>query len=162
MDNQKVTEIVLQKTQELMGQLNVDNQIEVNFDEESGYHKIQIESETPGLLIGYRGENLSALQIILRLFVSRALTQESESEEENNWIKLTVNVGDYRERREETLTQLAHNAAQRVAYSGESYVFEHLSPAERRIVHMALKEHLEVETVSEGEGKRRRLVVVKK
>lgn len=128
----------------------------VEFDDSSGYYHIQIQTEQPGLLIGYRGETLSSLQFILGMMANK-LTQE-----EDERIKLIVNVNDYRERREATLAQLAKNAAQKVKFSGEPYYFDRLTPAERRVVHMALKDDPEINTYSEGEGRNRCLVIATK
>jgi spoIIIJ-associated protein len=80
----------------------------------------------------------------------------------DQWYKIIVNVGDYRQRREATLSQLAKNAAQRVAFSGEPYVFDSLSPSERRVVHLALQDNPQVTTYSQGDGRNRQLVVALK
>ena len=153
------TQLVLDKTQELLDQLGCEAQPSVEFESETGYYQIQLDTESPGLLIGYRGETLTALQLYLGLLVNQ---NQAKSSEEADWKKVVVNVGDYRQRREETLTQLAKNAAQRVVFSGEPYVFDRLSPNERRIVHLALKDNDKVSTYSEGEGKYRKLIVVLK
>ena len=160
------TDLVLTKTKELLEQLAYPAQAAVDYDQDSGYYQVQIDTDTPGLLIGYRGETLSAFQLMLGLIINQSTRQAGEEQDDRqsdkDWKKVVVNVGDYRQRREETLQQLAHNAAQRVSFSNEPYIFDRLTPAERRIVHMALKEHPEVETHSEGEGRARRLIVTPK
>ncbi len=158
------TQSVLNQTQALLDQLSFSAEVTVDFDQESGYYHVQIESETPGLLIGYRGETLAAFQLLLGLIINQSTRQNSSDDDQPaaDWKKVVVNVGDYRQRREDTLKQLAQNAAQRVAFSNEPYIFERLTPAERRIVHLALQDHPEVETYSEGQGRSRKLIVAPK
>jgi spoIIIJ-associated protein len=154
----KNTNLIHSHTQQLLDHLQIAAKVEVNFDDQSGYYHIQMETDNPGLIIGYRGETLAALQLMLSLLVNRG----QEGDESREWNKLLLNVNDYRQRREETLQQLAQNAAQKVKYTGEPYYFENLSPSERRAVHIALQEDDQIETFSEGEGHHRRLAVVKK
>lgn len=149
------TDHIHSHTQQMLGHLNVQAEIDINFDDQTGYYHVQLETDNPALLIGYRGETLAALQLMLGLLVNNDSTDEE-------WKKLLINVNDYRQRREETLTQLAQNAAQKVKYTGEPYYFDQLSPAERRIIHLALQEEDDIDTYSEGDGRTRRLVVVPK
>lgn len=116
-------------------------------------YKINLEidkEDEQGILIGYHGETISALQLLLSIFIYR---------KEKKWVKILVDVGDYRNQREEQLKELALKAAQRVKFSGRPVSLSGLSSFERRAVHMVLKEDLEVESFSEGEGKWRTLVV---
>ncbi len=76
-----------------------------------------------------------------------------------SWVKVMVNVGDYRQRREEQLKKLAMTLAMKVKFSGEAQTVPNLSPAERRIVHIALTDHPDVCSESEGEGRDRQLVI---
>lgn len=144
------------QTQKLLDHLQVQAEVVVAQDNDSGYYNIQLDTEQPGLLIGYRGETLASLQLILGLIINQ------QSKDDKDRKKILINVNDYRQRREETLTQLAHNAAQKVKFSGEPYYFDNLSPAERRAVHLALQEDEEITTYSEGDGPRRTLVVTRK
>lgn len=105
------------------------------------------------MLIGYHGETISALQLLLSLFIYH---------QEEKWVKILVNVGDYRKKREEQLKELAQKAAQRVKFSGRPVSLSGLSSFERRAVHLVLKDDPEVESFSEGEGKWRVLVVAPK
>jgi len=150
------------QTQQLLQKLGIQAQISISLDQDTKYYHIQIDSDTPGLLIGYRGETLASFQLILGLIINQPANIEKQDQVEKQWKKIIVNVGDYRQRREQTLVQLAQNAAQRVKFSGEPYVFEHLSPAERRIIHLSLQSDDQVTTYSEGEGRNRHLVVALK
>ena len=146
--NKKLTE-VKKITKELLEQLNLSAQVKVKTGEEETT-VVQLETDNPGLLIGYHGETLSAFQLILAKIVYRR---------SGEWQRIVVNVGDYRERRQESLERMALSAAQKVKFSGEKYTFLPMSPAERRIIHLALVDHSDVTTESIGEGRERRVVV---
>ena len=106
--------------------------------------------ENYGNLIGRRGETLDALQYLTRLFVNKA---------DNNNKRVSLNVGDYRKRREETLRGLAKRQANRVIKYGRSSSLEPMNPYERRIIHTAIQEIEGVTSHSVGEGDRRRVVI---
>ncbi|MDP3888502.1 MAG: R3H domain-containing nucleic acid-binding protein [bacterium] len=135
---------------ELLKFLGFEGPIEVSEDKENEAHLVQIETDNPGILIGYHGEAISALQVILGIMVHKKLDE---------WLRVVVNVGDYRQKREETLNRMALNAAQKAHFSGQPVVLDSLTASERRIVHMALSENSDVETYSEGEGRERKLVI---
>lgn len=141
---------VKETTEELLKLLKVEAKVEVAEDKKNEAVKVQIETEELEILIGHHGEALNALQLILGLMMSKKLDQ---------WQRIIVNVGDYREKREEQLKSLALNMAQKVKFSGQSTVIPNLSSFERRIIHLALADHPDVATESEGEGNYRRLVV---
>lgn len=147
----KKTEEVIKKTaEELLQHLEIEEpKVSLEEDEDGVFH-LSIETRDSGILIGYHGENIYALQLILSLIVYKKL---------GSWQRIVVDVGDWREKREEQLKRMALAAAQRVKFSGESVVMPYLSGAERRIVHLALAENPDVETRSEGEGRERRLIV---
>jgi len=142
--------IIQEEAEELLKLLAFDATVATSEDEENKTFKVQIEAKEPAVLIGYHGETISAVQLILGIMVSRKL---------DDWVRIIVNVGDYREKREEALRRMALSAAQKAHFSNEVVSLTSLSAAERRIIHLVLKEHPEVETYSEGEGKERRLVI---
>ncbi|MBE6802119.1 MAG: KH domain-containing protein [Ruminococcaceae bacterium] len=117
--------------------------------EEDIYFEI-VSSEDYGNIIGRRGETLDALQYLTRLFVNRS---------EDNNKRVTLNVGDYRKRREETLRALAKRQASKVSKYGRSSALEPMNPYERRIIHTAIQEIEGVTSHSVGEGDRRRVVI---
>ncbi|MBC7222695.1 MAG: protein jag [Anaerolineae bacterium] len=102
------------------------------------------------VLIGRQAEALRALQYILRLMVSHRL---------GRWINVVVDVEGYKERRQVLLEQLAHRMAERVVLSGRPVALEPMPPHERRIVHLALRDHPQVTTESIGQGDRRRVTI---
>lgn len=137
-------------TEELLEKLLIKATVEVAEDSQNQAFKIQIESEDSGYLIGYHGETIEALQLILSLMVYQKL---------GSWQRLVVNVGDYRQQREEQLKKLALNVAQKVKFSSEQQIIPNLSASERRVIHLALASHPDVYTESEGEGDQRTLIV---
>ena len=118
--------------------------------EDVGGPVFDIDGDDSGLLIGRRGETLRALQFLVSFIASRRLGDR---------VNLFVDVSGYQERRYETLRSLADRNARRVASSGREIILEPMPPNERRIVHMALADDPEVNTVSDGVGDGRRVVI---
>jgi len=135
-------------TKELFSLLETKVGLEIK-EEEDGV-VIQLTTDEPGILIGYHGQALQAVQLLLALMGFRKLGE---------WTRVLVNVGDYREKRQESLTKMAQAIAQKVRFSGTSQNLPPMSSAERRIIHLALADETEVETISEGEGRDRHVVV---
>jgi spoIIIJ-associated protein len=103
------------------------------------------------MLIGRRGDNLSQLQYMVNLLCSKRIGE---------WTRVVVDVEGYRVRREESLIGLAERVARQVSRTRRPMVLEPMPPNERRIVHIALREHPEVMTESNGEGMNRRVTVM--
>jgi len=106
-----------------------------------------------GILIGRRGETLRALQYVTRLMLSRKLER---------WEPVIVDVESYRVRRRRSLRQLANRMADRVAFSQQRVVLEAMPANERRIIHIALRDHPQVTTTSVGEGDHRKVTILPK
>lgn len=142
-------------TQRLLAHMGVDNaQVEVE-EGETTLVKISVPDEESGLLIGYHGECLTALQRVLYMAFAR------EDQEK----KFLVNVNDYKERRTAQLQEMAKNAAERVLESGQPYGFAYLSASERLVVHeyiASTPEFSDLESYSVGDGPRRRLYIRRK
>lgn len=143
------TDQVKQLTEDLLKRLAVSGTVSVDTDE-TGALRVHIETEETGLLIGFHGRTLESFQIILSIMVSKKL---------NSWIKTYVNVGDYREKREEALMLMAQRAAERALALNRPVELSRLSPAERRIIHLTLSGDERIETESVGEGTSRTLLV---
>lgn len=111
---------------------------------------IQGINENLGLLIGRRGETLSALQLLVNLIVSHRTKHR---------MRIIVDAENYRERREENLRSLALRVAQQVRNYRRSIALEAMPPHERRIVHIALADSKDISTESIGEGDARRVVI---
>lgn len=108
------------------------------------------DEEAMGLLIGRRGETLRSLQFLLNLLVSRRVQK---------WPQVVVDVGNYRQRRQESLEGLARRMAERVRQTGRPIMLEPMAAYERRIVHLALREDKSIYTESSGEGENRKIVI---
>lgn len=146
MDN---LEIIKQVAEELLNKLEIISTISVDTDE-SGAFRIHIETEETGLLIGFHGRTLESFQMLLGMMVSRKL---------GKWERIYVNVGDYREKREEALMYMAQRAAERALSSGRPVELTRLSAAERRVIHLTLSGDERVKTESIGEGSERKLII---
>lgn len=144
----KNVKIINDLTEELFKNLKIEAEIKV--EEKEGIFQVQLETIDSGILIGYHGETLASLQIILSLMVYKKTGQ---------WLRLVVNIGDWRQRREEALRQMAFSAAEKVIASGEPVILPSFSSFERRIIHLALADHPQVETLSEGEEGERKLII---
>jgi len=131
--------------------LNIDPAYAVEIDAVSDDEVfVEVFGGDPGKIIGRGGRTLSALEYVTNAVVNR---------EEGRGIRVNVDVGGYKRRRDERLRESAFNAAARVRKSGHDVEMEPMSAAERRVVHMALAEEPDVITESSGEGPGRRVVV---
>jgi spoIIIJ-associated protein len=108
------------------------------------------DEEAMSLLIGRRGETLRSVQFMVNLLVSRKVQK---------WPQVVVDVGNYRQRRQESLEGLARRMAERVRQSGRPLMLEPMGAYERRIVHLALRSDPTVYTESSGEGENRKVVI---
>lgn len=112
--------------------------------------RINIEGEDINAIIGRRGETLDALQYLTGIV-------SAKSGEKN--MRVYIDTGSYRARREETLERLAKKYAERVLKTGRSLTLEPMSPNERRIVHMVIQNIDGLSSFSKGEGAARRVVI---
>ncbi len=110
---------------------------------------IVLEGEGLGVIIGHRGETLDALQYLAGLSANSG----------GGYYKVSLNIGNYREKREQTLTALATRVAEQVLRTGRSRSLEPMNPYERRIIHTAVQEIEGVVSNSIGEGSSRRVVI---
>lgn len=124
--------------------------IKVNYDETDSLYTVSLSSPNPALLIGYHGDTLSSLQLIM----SQHLFAQT-----NEWIPLSVNVNDYRERRESSLKVMVDSVINQVISTGQPHALPPMPANERRIVHVYLSEHPNVITESSGEGRMRSVVI---
>ena len=114
-------------------------------------YKVEIgETESAGLLIGAHGLTLSAIQS----FLAMAIKQKT-----GEWITLSVDIAGWSEKQNQRLAELAQQTAERARQTGEPQSLYNLNPVQRRSVHMALANETDIETVSEGEGQDRYLIV---
>ena len=114
---------------------------------------IEIKGNNASKLIGYRGETIKALQTIMSAIGNKNV---------KNRVKVLVDVGGYKEKREETLKELAKKLEKTVKRNGKKIVLEPMSSYERKILHTELQNSDYVTTYSIGEEPRRRIVIDKK
>lgn len=106
--------------------------------------------ENYGVIIGRRGETLDAIQYLVSLVANR---------NEGEYTRVSLNIGNYRQKREETLRSLAKRNAARVLKNGRNVVLEPMNPYERRIIHTAVQEVEGVVSHSIGSDSDRRVVI---
>ena len=123
----------------------------LDIKEEKGVLSINISGDKMGLVIGYRGETLDSLQYLTSLVINK--------NHEDEYIRVSLDTENYRQKREETLIKVAQKTAYKVRKSGRAYKLEPMNPYERRIIHSALQDYNDINTYSEGEEPFRRVVV---
>ena len=121
--------------------------------EEDNRMNLQVKGEDLGRIIGKEGATLRSLEILISSMMMRIYGER---------VYMSVDAGDYKEKRKSALERLADDVAKEVVESGHEKTLPELSPADRRIIHMFLEEKPGVETQSSGEGRTRRLTVVPK
>ena len=145
----KNSEEIKKITEDLLGKLDIHAKINMTEDDQQVIH-INLQTEETGLLIGYHGETLYSLQLIIGLIAFRHLKE---------WTRIVLEVGDYRQRKEEQLILMAKNIAIKVKQTKEPVAIPYLTSNERRVVHLALQDDPELTSESEGEGENRHLVI---
>lgn len=138
---------------DIFGTMGMNAQMEVSFCEPETTIEIDLKGDDMGILIGKRGQTLDSLQYLVSLVVNR---------KSNSYVKVKLDTENYRERRKETLENLAKNIAFKVKRTKRPVTLEPMNPYERRIIHSALQYDKFVETHSEGEEPYRKVVVTLK
>lgn len=138
-------------TEKLFGLMTVNAKVSVNFNETDKVFVVDVDAgDAKGLLIGKRGETLLSIQNVLTLLFKQ---------EVGEWEKVVVNVGDYRQKEEEYLKNLATSTALRAVETGSSQNLYNLKAWQRRVIHLSLADNKDVNTTSEGEGEERYLII---
>ena len=148
------TEAVISKLIHLMG---LEAQVSAHYGDTDRdnrrYVNVDVRGNDLSVLIGRRSETLNAFQYLASLMIGKDTQQ---------FIQLTVDVEGYRERREKQLIEMAKRMADQVAKNGRKQTLEPMPSAERRIIHIALREHPAVTTESTGEDPYRKVVILPK
>lgn len=146
-----------QTARELLSKMKLPAKVSAVYGEadESGDTPILIDirGDDLSILIGRRAETLNALQYILGLIVSK---------EAQHWVQVVVDVEGYRARREKQLRQLARRMADQAVRTGKRQILEPMSSAERRIIHLELRDHPDVTSESIGEDPARKVTILLK
>ncbi len=147
-------EEILQKTlEDLLIHLGTEfNKITVTEEEKDSFN-INISSDNPSLLIGYHGENIQALQHLLKTLVWKKCNNES--------FNILLDIDEYRKRQEENVLILAERKIEAIRTNGRPQKLPPMSPYFRRKVHMLCMSpgYNDIETVSEGEGDHRHIIL---
>lgn len=138
---------------EVFDAMNLAVIIDVKYDEVENSMDIDLSGDEMGVLIGKRGQTLDSLQYLVSLVVNKDM---------DNYIRVKVDTENYRQRRKETLENLAKNISYKVKRTKRPVSLEPMNPYERRIIHSALQNDKYVTTHSEGEEPYRHVVVVLK
>ena len=146
-----------QTVAELLEKMKVPARVEVRYGDpdEEGQRPVMVDihGDDLGVLIGRRAEILNALQYIVNLIVSKQV---------EHWVQVVVDVEGYRSRRERQLRQMANRMADQAIKTGRRQVLEPMPAAERRVVHLELRDHPKVATQSIGEEPARKVTIVPK
>ncbi len=135
-------------TKELLKTLTIDDEFAVTEAEDGA--EIVLDTQDNGILIGYHGEVLEALQLILSLAIAKKI---------GYFLRISIEIGEYKKNRSSYLESIAQSAKQRVLSENQEVVLPNLKSWERRIVHMMFQEDEEVMSESVGEGRDRTLVI---
>jgi spoIIIJ-associated protein len=147
-DKVKILQDLTDKLLELM---STKAKASVEYDKENENFVVNIDAgDETGLLIGKKGETLLSIQTVLSVLLKQKTGE---------WNRVVANVGDYREKEESYLKDLAASTAERAIETKEPQSLYNLKAWQRRVVHMALAENKEVVTESRGEGDDRFLVI---
>ena len=154
----KVTELSVEDTaktflRDVFEAMKLEVVVNIKYDEAERNMDIDLSGDDMGVLIGKRGQTLDSLQYLVSLVVNK---------DAENYIRVKVDTENYRERRKETLENLAKNIAYKVKRTKRPVSLEPMNPYERRIIHSALQNDKYVTTHSEGDEPFRHVVVVLK
>ena len=138
---------------EVFNAMNMVVTLDVKYDEENKNLNIDLSGDEMGVLIGKRGQTLDSLQYLVSLVVNKDM---------EDYIHVKVDTENYRQRRKETLENLAKNISYKVKRTKRPVSLEPMNPYERRIIHSALQNDKYVTTHSEGDEPFRHVVVVLK
>jgi len=152
MDNKKRNELILNLACEMLQTINyeIDNAFVEDVEGEEGQVLVSITVGKPGGLIGFRGRNMAALQLLLSLMVKKQLGE---------WVRVILDINNYRGEQKERLEGMARDLAQKVIETGKEVEMANMSSYERRICHMVLSEIEGITSDSEGEGEMRHIVI---
>ena len=151
-DFEKIKNALEKFLNEFLGAISENIEYKISKQDEQ-YLFIEINGKNSTKLIGYRGEALKALQLILTNVAANAI---------NSPVKIIVDIENYRNKRKNTLEELAVKIEKTVTKSGKKVTLEPMSPYERKVIHTKLQDSQTVRTYSIGEDSNRRVVICKK
>ena len=147
------TEIAVAFIETILEDMQIEAEITVS-EKEDGDKLLTIEGKDVGVLIGHHGETLDSLQYLANLAANR-----KEEGEKREFTKITIDIENYRAKREETLRALARRMADKVVKYKKSVMLEPMNPYERRIIHSEVQNIKGVSTNSIGSENNRKVVI---
>ena len=154
-DDAELEDIAFDLLSQMLQHLDIEAEIELSWleDEEDGDRPLNLNvvGDDLGILIGRNGETLASIQYLIRLMVNQEL---------HRWKNIVIDIDSYKQRRAEQLNQMAQRLAEQVVASGRPASLEPMPASERRLVHMALRNHQQVYTASTGEDQRRKVQIL--
>jgi len=157
-DEDRVLRITRETVSELLEKMQVTAEVIASYGEPDEDRKftpinVDIQGQDLSILIGRKAETLDALQFITKLILGKELEQS---------VPITIDVEGFRKRRTRQIQQLAQRIAEQVSETHRSQALEPMPAAERRIVHIELRDHPAIYTESIGENHRRKVVIYPK
>lgn len=146
---------------ELLDKLDISAKIAVGRQENDGksqegkkkdqdHYRVDIDTAETGLLIGHHGETINSLQLLLGVILYK---------KHKKWLRVILDVGDYRKKREESIKEMVNRIITEVETTSAPVWLPFLTPLERRTVHIMLADHKTVTSESVGEGRERRITI---
>ena len=153
-----IQQVASETLAELLEKMKIKAQVSATWSAASGPGEpsplmLEVTGDDLGILIGPRGETVAALQYIARLIISKEIGEG---------VNVVVDVEGHRRRREEQLRRMARKMAEQVVQRRRTMTLEPMSAAERRLVHLELRDHPDVYTESVGEGDKRKVTIIPK
>lgn len=148
--DKKEIKIIRETTEKLLKLLEVDGKFDILENKDEDSFDIVLDTKDTGIVIGYHGDTLEGLQLILSLCVAKKL---------NKFVRVSVEVGDYKKNRTDFLKNLALETKERALSQNQEIVVPELKSWERRVVHLILQNDEEVVSESQGVGRDRVLIV---
>lgn len=147
-------EAAIQAVQRILETVGADVDVSLRsaHDEFTGGPVIDINGPDSGLLIGRRGNTLQSLQFIVQSIVRQQFDEEN--------VRVALDVEQYRQRREDSLREMADRVANRVSQTGRSITLEPMPPSDRRVIHLFLDSREGIRTESVGYGESRKIQII--
>lgn len=143
---------IVEFVSDVVSKMGYEATVDIAFREDNKIG-IKMSSSASSILIGRKGKNLDALQLLANVYAGHLGRED---------MRIILDTENYRVRREETLVHIAYNTADKVRTSKKSILLEPMNPFERRLIHTTLNDIPDVETISEGEGLYKQVRVIYK
>ena len=152
LNHDNVIEVAKDFLKNIFKKMDIDVLIE-KFQTDERTITLNLHGENLGILIGKHGQTLDSLQYLTNLVANKG---------HEDFVRIILDIENYRKRRAETLVKLALRLADKAKHKNERIVLEPMNPQERKIIHMALQDDRRITTFSEGEEPFRRIIIMQK